>query len=138
MAVPRFWREIPSRYNLIGSRCENCNKVFFPPRYICPQCRRVGKMQPHSLNPYGKVVSHTTIYAAASGFEDQVPYALAIIELDEGPKVLTQVTDCDPNDLRIGDRVELIFRKLGEEGEDGVIYYGYKARKVNSKPASQT
>jgi uncharacterized OB-fold protein len=136
MAVPRFWREIPSRYNLIGSRCEKCNKVYFPPRYMCPQCRRVGKMLPHILKPRGKVITHTTIYAAASGFEEQVPYSLAIIELEEGPRILAQVTDCDPNDVKIGDEVEIIFRKLGEEGEEGVIYYGYKARKIEISNSS--
>jgi len=82
------------------------------------------------------VITHTTIYAAASGFEEQVPYSLAIIELEEGPRILAQVTDCDPNDVKIGDEVEIIFRKLGEEGEEGVIYYGYKARKIEISNSS--
>ena len=130
MAVPRFWREIPNRYNLIGTRCGKCNKIFFPPRYICPGCRRIGKLEPYKLNGRGKVISYTVTHVAPNGFEDQAPYALAIIELDEGPRLTAQVTDCDSNKVDIGSRVEVVFRRMGQEGEDGPIYYGYKFRLV--------
>ena len=55
-AVPRFWREIPQRYNLIGNQCEVCKKIFFPPRESCPTCRRksIGKMRDVKLNGKGK------------------------------------------------------------------------------------
>jgi hypothetical protein len=103
---------------------------MFPPRFICPYCRRTGKLDPYKLNPKGKIISYTTTYAAASGFEDQVPYVLAVIELQDGPRLTAQVTDCDISDVKIGDDVEMVFRRMGEDGEDGVIYYGFKARKV--------
>ena len=130
MAVPRFWREIPNRYNLVGARCGNCNKVLFPPRYICPYCRRMGKLEPYRLKRRGKIFSYTIIHAAANGFEDQAPYALAIIELEDGPRLTAQVTDCNTDEIKIGDEVEIIFRRMGEDGQDGVIYYGFKARRV--------
>jgi uncharacterized OB-fold protein len=132
MAVPRFWREISNRYNLIGTKCGNCNKALFPPRYLCPNCRRIGKLEPYKLSGKGKIVTFTVIYVAPNGFEDQAPYALAIIELDEGPRLTAQVTDCDPNQIKIGDRVEMVFRRIGQDGEDGAIYYGYKARLLKS------
>ena len=130
MAVARFWREIPNRYNLIGSKCGNCNKVMFPPRFICPYCRRTGKLDPYKLSPKGKIISYTITHAAASGFEDQAPYVLAVIELQDGPRLTAQITDCDPQDVNIGDEVEMVFRRMGQDGEDGVIYYGFKAKKV--------
>lgn len=133
MAVPRFWREIPSRYNLIGSHCGNCNKVHFPPRFLCPHCRRMGKLSPYKLKPRGRVVSYSIVHVAANGFEDQVPYALAIVGLEDGPRITTQITDCNPTDVKIGDDVEIVFRRMGEEDEDGVLYYGYKARLVSSQ-----
>jgi hypothetical protein len=132
MSVPRFWREIPSRYNLIGSKCGNCNKIMFPPRFVCPYCRRTGKLEPYKLSRKGKIISYTTIYSAADGFEDQVPYVLAIIELEDGPRITTQITDCDPSEVKIGDEVEMVFRRMGQDGDDGVIYYGYKARRLAS------
>lgn len=130
MAVPRFWREIPNRYNLVGARCGNCNKILFPPRYICPFCRRMGKLEPYKLKRQGKVISYTVIHVAAEGFEDQVPYVLAIIELEDGPRLTAQVTDCNSDEIKIGDEVEIVFRRMGEESKDGVIYYGFKGRLI--------
>jgi len=133
MAVPRFWREIPNRYNLVGARCGNCNKVLFPPRYICPYCRRMGKLEPYRLKRWGKVISYTAVHAAANGFGDQAPYVLAIIELEDGPRLTAQVTDCNTDEIKIGDEVEIVFRRMGEDGQDGVIYYGFKAKIVQPK-----
>jgi len=130
MAVPRFWREIPNRYNLVGARCGNCNKILFPPRYICPFCRRMGKLEPYKLKRQGKVISYTVIHVPAEGFEDQVPYVLAIIELEDGPRLTAQVTDCNSDEIKIGDEVEIVFRRMGEESKDGVIYYGFKGRLI--------
>jgi uncharacterized OB-fold protein len=130
MAVPRFWREIPNRYNLVGARCGNCNKILFPPRSICPFCRRMGKLEPYRLKRKGKIFSYTVVHVAAEGFEDQVPYVLAIIELEDGPSLTAQITDCNPDEVKIGDEVEIVFRRMGEESQDGVIYYGFKGRLI--------
>ncbi len=53
------------------------------------------------------------------------PYPLAIIQLDEGPRMTGQVV-CDTGEIAIGMRVKPIFRKLGEDGAAGIIYYGTK------------
>ena len=130
MAIPRFWREIPSRYNLIGSKCGSCGTLDFPPRAVCPKCGRksVGKMERTKLKGTGKVVTYTVIHDAPKDFEMMKPYVLAIVELDEGLRVTSQVIDVDPAAVKIGMPVETAFRKLGEEGEAGVIHYGYKFR----------
>ncbi len=129
-AVPRFWRKIPNRYNLIGTKCNNCDSIFFPPRSVCPECRRIGKLESYQLNGDGTVVSYSTVEVPPEGFEDETPYVLAIIELEEGPMIIGQITDVDPKEVEIGDKVELTFRHVGEDGEKGIIYYGYKFRKV--------
>ncbi|RLF55534.1 MAG: transcriptional regulator [Thermoplasmata archaeon] len=132
LAVPRFWREIPYRYNLIGSRCKVCNRIFFPPREVCPYCRRksLGKMEEMKLKGKGRLITYTIIYTPPSNFENQVPYAVGIVELDEGPRITSQIVDCDPEKLKIGMRVEAVFRKIQEDGDTGAIYYGYKFRPV--------
>ncbi len=130
MAAPRFWREISNRYNLIGTKCGNCNKVLFPPRYICPYCRRMGKLEPYKLSRRGKIVTYGIAHVGGEGFEDQVPYVLAIVELDDGPRLTTQIVDCDPAEVNIGDVVELVFRRIGQDNDDGVIYYGFKFKKA--------
>jgi len=130
MAIPRFWREIPSRYNLIGSKCGNCGTLDFPPRVVCPRCgrRSVGKMERMKLGGRGKVVSYSIIHDAPRAFDMMKPYVLAIVEMDEGVRLTSTIIDCDPGEVKIGMPVESAFRKLGEEGEAGVIHYGYKFR----------
>lgn len=127
-AVPRFWREIPQRYNLIGNQCTVCNKIYFPPRESCPYCRRksMGKMKDVKLSNKGKIVTYTIIYDAPENFEGQAPYPIAIIELDEGPRITAQIVDCKLNDVKIGMAVKAAFRKIQEDGYIGAIYYGYK------------
>jgi hypothetical protein len=128
MNIPRFWREISSRYNLIAAKCPRCGRVYFPPRAVCRECHRasIGKMERLKLRGTGSVVTHTTVHEAPRDFEMQVPYAVAIIEMDEGVRLTGQVIDCSPGDVKIGMKVRATFRKLGEDGKSGVIHYGYK------------
>ncbi len=77
----------------------------------------------------GEVYSFTTLQQAPEGFEDQAPYVLALVKLDEGPMVTAQLTDLD-GPVTIGDRVEMVTRKLTTEGSRGVIVYGYKFRQI--------
>jgi uncharacterized OB-fold protein len=122
--APRFWRCIPQRYNLKGTHCKSCNEFFFPPRNICPNCRRVADIEEYRFGGLGTVITHTTIYNATEDFERQTPYNLAIIQLDEGPRVTGQMVSC--SEVRIGMRVKPVFRILGKEGDKGIIYYGTK------------
>lgn len=130
MAIPRFWREIPSRYNLMGSKCGSCGKVDFPPRTVCPECGRksIGRMERYRLKGTGSVVTYTVIHDAPAEFEMQKPYLVAIVEMDEGVRLTTQIIDADPGQMKIGMKVQATFRKLGQEGDAGVIHYGYKFR----------
>ena len=130
MAIPRFWREISSRYNFIGSKCGSCGAIDFPPRAVCPRCgrRSIGKMERMKLGGRGKIVTYTIVHDAPKAFDMMKPYVLAIVELDEGLRVTSTVIDVEPDQVKIGMRVESAFRKLGEEGEAGVIHYGYKFR----------
>lgn len=125
MMLPRFWRKIKYRYNLIGTYCENCDTYYYPPRNICPKCRRKGKIKEVKLSGKGKVISYTIVHEAPENFKMMKPYVLALIQLDEGPIVTSQLV-CKPEEVKIGMRVRAVFRKYGEEGEDGIIYYGTK------------
>jgi uncharacterized protein len=125
MSVARFWRKIPQRYNLIGTRCTTCGRYFFPPRSLCPDCRRAGKIVDYKFAGTGKVVTFTVIRTASEQFEQLTPYVFAIIELDEGPRTSGQIV-CAPEAARIGMRVKPVFRRIGADGESGVIYYGTK------------
>ena len=131
MGVARFWREIPQRYNIIGNKCEECGQVFFPPRESCPKCRRksMGKIKEIRLAGKGEIVTYSIIHVGPEEFEDQVPYPIAVIQLDEGSRITAQIVDCDINDVKIGMKVESTFRKIQQDGSTGAIYYGYKFKK---------
>ena len=133
--APRFWRENPSRYNLVGFRCNSCGRHYFPRRAICPVCHRksVGKIEEVELKGTGKIFSFTEVHESFEDLAVQKPYVIAMVEFDEGPKVTGQVIDCDPSELKIGTPVRTVLRKLSEEGASGVIHYGYKFVPVKEK-----
>ena len=92
----------------------------------------LGQLTPSKgpLSGRGEVYSFSIMYNAPQGFEEQKPYTIALVKLDEGPMVTAQLTDIDNADVRIGLRVEMVTRKLREEGAEGQIIYGYKFRPV--------
>ncbi len=77
----------------------------------------------------GEVYSFTVLQETPEGFDEQAPYVLALVKLDEGPIITAQLTDVD-GAIAIGDRVEMVTRKLTTEGARGMIVYGYKFRQV--------
>lgn len=135
MGVPRFWRNQQSRYNLVGVKCTSCGNIYFPPRSLCPGCRRLGKLEKFKLRGRGEVVTYTVIHTATEGFGDQAPYVMAIIRMEEGPQLTAQIADCDPTEVRIGMKVEAIFRKIHEDGAAGLIHYGYKFKRLEGGDA---
>ncbi len=129
MRIPITWRLKNQRYKLEGSECPRCGEKFFPPRQVCPQCK--AQSLPHiTFSGKGTVYSFTVIYQATPRFEPYVPYVVALVQLEEGPMVTAQLTDVDIEAVHIGMPVEMVFRKISEQGERGLIYYGYKFRPI--------
>lgn len=122
----RYTREIPHRYRLEAQRFKKSGYISLPNRYIDPTNgeREFDVIQ---LSGKGKIVSYTIIYIAADAFSKQTPFAVAVIETEEGARLTAQVVDCNFEDLKIGANVELVFRKICEEGASGIINYAYKA-----------
>lgn len=128
MELARHWRLRQQRYRLQGERCPHCGAFLFPPRDICPVCLEEARTEV-ALSGKGRVVAFTTVTQAPAGFEEQAPYVVALVELDEGPRVTAQLTDLGTEKPYIGMPVEMVTRKLRtEEGEQGIIIYGYKFR----------
>jgi len=126
MAIsPRYTREIPHRYRLKAQKFA-CGVVSLANRYICPDsaCK---DFEVVTLKGTGTILSYTIIHIAADDYAHLTPYPVAIIETDEGCRLTAMVADCNFEDLKIGAKVELVFRKITEEGKSGIINYGYKA-----------
>jgi uncharacterized OB-fold protein len=126
MTTPsRYWREIPQRYRLEANKCKNCKTIFFPPRLVCPECKK-RDLVATKLAEQGEIITYTIIRVPPHQFIDQAPYAVGIVKLDDGVNLMGQIVDCDFEDLKIGMRVKIEFRKIFDEGESGILCYGYK------------
>lgn len=121
----RIRRETPQRYRLEAGKCRGCGKVFFPPRIICSSCK--GRdFETITLPMEGKVIAFTMIKTAPTGFSDEVPYGMAVVELDGGNRIMSYVADCEEEKLKIGLKVTIEFRRVRTVGDSGVLCYGYK------------
>ena len=130
MEAPRHWRLKKQRYSLTGEVCPHCNAKIFPPRDVCPECGLEAKTA-FQFSGKGEVFSYTTINDAPAGYQEQAPYAVALVKLNEGPVVTAQLTDLGSEPVRIGMPVEMVTRRIKDDGnERGVIIYGYKFRPV--------
>lgn len=78
----------------------------------------------------GEIYSFSTMYVAPEGYEEYLPYTVALIKLEEGPLITAQLTDVDNDAVEIGMPVEMVTRKLREDGDRGMIIYGYKFRPI--------
>lgn len=128
--LPLIWRKFPERYKLLGNYCENCKSAFFPARMVCPNCRRKGRLVPKEMPREGKIISFTEVMVGPVGFEHETPYFLAIIDLGNGTRVLSQVVDSNRDAVKIGTKVKKVFRKISDATKEGAIAYGYKFKVV--------
>jgi uncharacterized protein len=109
-----YW-EAAARGELVIQECPACGNRQFYPRAVCTQCGGT----PEWLSCSGRGTVHTfTIIRQnhAKPFRDELPYVVAIVELDEGPRMMTNITECDVADVHIGLPVQVTFA----QADDGV------------------
>lgn len=134
MEVPRHWRLKKQRYALVGETCPHCHVKIFPPRDVCPECGGEAKTA-YAFSGKGEIYSFTRLANAPAGFEEQSPYTVALVKLEEGPIVTAQLTDLGQEEVEIGMPVEMVTRKLRSDGDErGILVYGYKFRPVLAGP----
>ena len=115
-ATAPYW-EAAARHELRLPRCDDCGLMGFPPRQFCPGCWS-GELSWQPTSGGGTVWTFTEVHVAFydDTWVDDVPYVVAVVELDEGPRLLAGIVDADMDSLAIGDRVEVTF----EDRSDGV------------------
>ena len=72
------------------------------------------------------------IRTASDDFTEYTPYVVGMVQLEEGPKVTSQIINCQPEDVYIGMPVETCFRKLTSQGKEGIICYGFKFKPIDT------
>jgi uncharacterized OB-fold protein len=94
-------------------RCDGCAHVYFPPRPFCPACacRQVSVFK---ASGKGKLYSYVIHHRPVPGFTP--PYAIAVVELDEGPRMMSNIVDCPqtPEALELDMPLQVAFEKLDE------------------------
>ena len=117
MEIPRHWRLRKQRYNLVGEICPHCEAKIFPPRDVCPNCGGEAK-EPYAFSGQGEVFSYTVMHDAPTGYDSTTPYTVAVVKLAEGPMVTAQLTDLGEKPVEIGMPVEMVTRKLRQDGDE--------------------
>ncbi|RMF02960.1 MAG: Zn-ribbon domain-containing OB-fold protein [Chloroflexi bacterium] len=126
--IARHWRLNPQRYQLVGEECPHCGHKMFPPRDVCPECADNSHQPEFKFSGRGEVFSYSTVYNPPEGYEDNAPYTVALVKLEEGPLITAQLTDVRNDDVQIGMPVEMTTRKITTQGDEGLVIYGYKFR----------
>jgi uncharacterized protein len=109
-----------SERRLMGTRCPACDRIYLPPRAVCPRCHG-GSLEWVELAGRGRLAAYTCIYVApsamiAAGYGRDNPYCSGIVELDEGVKMSALILGVDAKDppgIRIGAPVAVDFVEQG-------------------------
>ncbi|NGQ93589.1 hydroxymethylglutaryl-CoA synthase family protein [Brevibacillus sp. SYP-B805] len=123
-SVTAMYRNYEQNLGLYGSKCLACGTPQFPQQRVCTRCQAKDRMEAYRF--YGKpakVATFTIDHLAAS---PAPPTVFAVVDFAGGGRMLCEVTDCDPHEMRIGMEVEMTFRRLYQAG--GIHNYFWKAK----------
>ena len=108
-----FW-EGCRRHELLLQRCARCRTFWFPPSILCPECLSTAwewtKISGRG-EIYSFVIFHRTYH---TGFADEIPYVVAVVELEEGPRLMSNIIECEPHAVRCEIPVEVVFEDVSE------------------------
>ena len=124
------YNEALKQNKLLGLKCQECGAITVPPKAVCQQCASPD-MDIIELGGKGEIATFTAVNVASEGREDEVPYTIVLVKLDEGPWIMGTLVDTDPSQVTM----ELIGRrvKMGHKVFSGDKYSaGEGARPVFS------
>ena len=106
------YNEALKENKLLGLKCKECGAITVPPKMACRKCSSPD-MEIVELTGKGKIQTFTTVNVTSEGREDEVPYIIVMVELDEGPWIMGNLTDIDPKEAAmklIGKRVKMGYK----------------------------
>lgn len=107
-----FW-DATTQGRLLLKRCRSCAAVIWYPRGICPECHSTDT-EWFEASGRGTVYSYTVTRRGEGAYREAAPYVLAYVELAEGPRVMTNIVDCDVESVHVGQPVEVVFHDTGQ------------------------
>ncbi|WP_128904748.1 Zn-ribbon domain-containing OB-fold protein [Halorubrum amylolyticum] len=106
-----FW-EATTEGRLLIRHCNDCGDAYHYPRTFCPFCGSDDTEWTESGQ--GEIYAYTVTHQAGGAYGEAAPYILAYVELEEGPRVMTNIVGADPDETEIGDEVEVVFDEASE------------------------
>jgi uncharacterized OB-fold protein len=120
--------------HLLGGRCSTCGHHHFPHAPICPYCASSDTVA-SDLSPTGRLWAWTAVTHAPPGYSGAVPYGFGVVELPEGLRVITRLTEADPDRLRADQPMHLVVEPLHTDGEGrSVVGYAFAPDEDTSTP----
>jgi uncharacterized OB-fold protein len=108
-----FW-DAAARGRLLLKRCGACGRAHFYPRPFCPHCWS-SQVTWEQASGRARLYTYSVVHENdLPPFRDQVPYVAAIVELEEGPRMMTRVVGVEPAALKVGMELEVAFEPIGE------------------------
>lgn len=125
---PKWFRKTDHGYFLLGSKCEQCGKYFFPRKKVCLSCFD-GQLTDVSLSRKGTLHTYAISHLGIDGIE--TPYALGFIDLPEKIKLFSVLTDCEPWDekLKVGMEMEMVMSVIKRNYDQDIISYKFRPAK---------
>ena len=109
-----YW-EGAKRHELLLQKCQECGHYRYPPGETCPSCLS-DKLEWVKVSGRGSVYTWTVFHQAYHpAYKDDIPYAVVVVELEEGPRMITNLMDCRIEDIKVGMPVEVVFDDVTEE-----------------------
>lgn len=103
----RFWEATDDKILLL-KRCDECGDAHHYPRSRCPFCFS-GNLEWEEASGDGTVYTYTVTHQNGEPYDKATPYVLAYVELDEGPRIMTNVVGVEPDDVCVGQEVTVVF-----------------------------
>ncbi len=107
-----FW-DACARHRLVLPRCESCGEMIWYPRLVCPSCGGTTVTWVEASGR-GTVYSFSVVRKGQGAYRDVAPYVLAYVELEEGPRVMTNIVGVDPDEVHVGQAVRVVFDDTGD------------------------
>ena len=109
-----FWEAV-KRHELVMPRCKTCSELFFYPRELCPHCLS-SEHEWVPVSGHGRVYSYTVVHQPAhAAFREDAPYVYAMIQLDEGPRFISNIVGCPIDAVHVDMRVNVSFDDVTPE-----------------------
>ncbi len=116
-----FW-EGTKAHELRLQRCDDCSAYRFTPKEVCPDCASMNATWT-AVSGQGTVYSYSAVHRGPGpAFQGDSPYVVVLVQLAEGPRVLSHLVDCAPEQVSIGMPVTVTF----EDASDEVAFYNFR------------